>query len=74
MNHHTDTTEGPIPHLRLTCEAGTFAAPVKLATERRGNGPGIAYARRNDGHSHPVPLVREGRYVYALPGGGEVLA
>ena len=62
---HTETASGVIPHLLL--DGGQLRAPVKLDM-RRGAATytvGGQYAR--------APLVREGHYVHALPGGGEIL-
>lgn len=61
---HTETAHGVIPHVVVN---GEVRAPVKLDF-RRGTSSrhvGGVYARS--------ALVRNGRFVHALPGGGEVL-
>lgn len=65
------TREGAIPHLLVVTDAGTLLAPVKLQPNDAGkvrmskNGNGLA--------RYPAPMRRNGRLVFALPGGGEVL-
>ena len=67
----TITAEGTIPHLRIQTAAGEILAPVKLQPNK--NGRLLAYGP--DGNRVlPRPMRRDGRLVYALPGGGEVLA
>lgn len=59
----TLTTEGVIPHLLVPMAAhpaGRFFAPVRVAVEQ--------------GSDIHAPVRRDGRLVFALPGGGEVLA
>lgn len=53
----TKTTEGHIRHLELFTDAGIILAPVmvRLCEETR----------------RLIPVRRDGRLVYALPGGGE---
>lgn len=58
---HTDTSAGPVPHIMY----GGVRAPVKLDFKRPQG--------RWQGQQRYRPLVRRGRYVHALPGGGEIL-
>ena len=58
----TETTEGFIPHARIVYADGVLNAPVKLDVPKRGT------------HALCAPLRRDGMLVYALPGGGEVVA
>ena len=78
----TETSRGFIPHVPVYAPGiGTFFAPVKLAVHNPMRRNGIT---KNDllailmtERKHrdvPVPMSRDGMYVYALPGGGEVLA
>lgn len=60
---HTDTSAGPVPH--ITYGGGELRAPVKLDFSRP--------QARWQGQQRYRPLVRRGRYVHALPGGGEIL-
>jgi hypothetical protein len=66
----TLTNEGYIPHMLVVTDAGTLRAPVKLQTEADGK---IKTADINRNYLPPVAMRREGRLVFALPGGGEVL-
>lgn len=70
----TYTCEGIIPHLLLE---GGLLAPVKLVPQKGKEGNfGLAWEQRwNLGVNTraPVPMRRDGRLVFALPGGGEVL-
>lgn len=66
----TETNEGMIRHLRLKTDAGVIDAPVKLAV---GEGGKILATTCTGNRLLPTPLRRNGRLVYALPGGGEVL-
>ena len=52
----TKTQHGFIPHRKF----GPISAPVKIIIS--ADGP----------YFPPIPVTREGRYVHALPGGGEV--
>lgn len=56
----TETTEGFIPHARVVYADGVLSAPIKLDDA----GMRVLCA----------PLRRDGKLVYALPGGGEVVA
>ena len=62
---HTNTTHGPIPHILVG--GGELRAPVKLQLT-----PGARRTARNGELVYP-PQIRNGRYVHALPGGGEIL-
>lgn len=66
----TATSEGWLAHVEVFADCGLILAPVKLATR-------AARLRTEalDGSSWgmPVPLRRDGRLVYALPGGGEFI-
>ena len=53
----TKTQHGFIPHRKFE----QISAPVKIIIS--ADGP----------YSPPIPVTRDGRYVHALPGGGEVL-
>lgn len=69
MKTHTGATltvEGYIPHIEVFTDAGIIHAPVKVTGEMRRD--------RNEKIPMPVPLRRDGRLVYALPGGGEIRA
>lgn len=70
----TFTSAGYVPHIAIRLQEGRLLAPVKLATQRgpRG-GNNIVYGPRRD-IAAPEPLCRDGKYVYALPGGGEMTA
>jgi len=64
----TFTSEGAIPHMLMQYDGGTFLAPVKMTYQ-------IGRAWNSDKQIHlQAPLRRDGRLVFALPGGGEVLA
>lgn len=70
-----ETLEGFIPHLRVVTSAGVIHAPVKLALtfDARGRTK-VDYDTRNvEDKRLPAPMRRDGRLVYALPGGGEVV-
>lgn len=58
----TETTEGFIPHLRIIYADGVLNAPVMLDVPKRGTRVLCAPQRRGD------------KLVYALPGGGEIVA
>lgn len=59
----TMTAIGPIPHLKYN----GILCPVKLDMN---HGRGIKKA----GAWYPKPIIRDGKYAYALPGGGEIVA
>ena len=67
----TLTDEGYIPHLQVVTAIGVILAPVKLQPDADGKirikTEGSEVTRR------PAPMRRNGRLVFALPGGGEVL-
>lgn len=65
------TREGAIPHLPVVTDAGMILAPVKL----QPNDAGKVRMSKNgtDMGRYPAPMRRNGRLVFALPGGGEVL-
>lgn len=67
----TLTSEGFIQHLEVVTDAGVILAPVKLQPDFDGRircaDVGSEITRR------PAPMKRNGRLVFALPGGGEVL-
>lgn len=72
-NGSTWTSEGCIPHLKITEGDLTFFAPVKMATQPGARGGlMVVYAGRND-LQYPQPMRRDGRLVFALPAGGEAL-
>lgn len=64
--HYTKTSHGKIEHLRIKLPGQPeFFAPVKMEL-----------ARFRPAKANPLsfdPMVRDGRYVHALPGGGEIL-
>lgn len=64
----TWTSEGRIAHLEVFCDLGILHAPVKIDWLKSN----IYYSVQHS-HERPVPLRREGRLVYALPGGGEFI-
>ena len=69
----TDTAAGWVPNLHWVLDTCVVSAPVKLETEPTSIGQRIVLNR--DGPSDkrlPTALRRDGRYVYALPGGLEV--
>lgn len=66
----TLTNEGYIPHMLVVTEAGTLFAPVKLQPEPDGK---IKTTDRSRNYVPPVAMRRNGRLVFALPGGLEVL-
>ena len=69
----TDTTTGWVPHLHWVLDTCVVSAPVKLEVETTSIGRRIV--RLLDGSADqrlPTALRRDGRYVYALPGGMEV--
>lgn len=76
MTHdETLTTTGWVPHLQWMLDTCVVSAPVKLRVEATANG-GRRIALKHDGPSDkrlPTALRRDGRLVFALPGGGEVL-
>jgi len=59
---HTDTAAGRIDHYRLK----GMTLPVKILTVAYGD---HQIPRLQNGL--PLPVVKRGRFVYALPGGGE---
>ena len=70
----TLTTTGWVPNLQWMLDACVVSAPVKLRVEATANG-GRRIALKHDGSADrrlPTALRRDGRYVYALPGGLEV--
>ena len=70
----TLTATGWISHLQWVTDAGMVSAPVKLRVEATANG-GRRVVTKHDGSADqrlPTALRRDGRYVYALPGGFEV--
>lgn len=71
----THTTEGEIPHLRVIVFGGVIFAPVKLALTPNSYGH-LRVEISEDAPSHqrfPTPMRRDGKLVFALPGGGEIL-
>lgn len=62
MSNGTDTREGFIPHLRLAYDGGVIEAPVKIELPIKR------------GEHLPHTKIRDGKRVYALPGGGELAA
>lgn len=60
MKDSTETTTATesIPHLEVFTDHGMIRAPVKLVFRH--------------GPHKPVPLLENGRYIHALPGGGEL--
>lgn len=70
----TMTSEGYVPHLKVVTGDGVILAPVKLRTVRVAKGVRVYldYSKESD-RRHPEPMRRNGRLVFALPGGGEVL-
>ena len=74
MTDATLTTTGWVPNLQWATEAGMVSAPVKLVAEP--NGDGLRIMRLHDGSADqrlPTAMTRDGRLVFALLGGGEVL-
>lgn len=70
----TMTSEGYIPHLKVVTDEGVILAPVKLRTVRVTKGVRVYldYSKESD-RRHPEPVRRDGKFVFALPGGLEVL-
>ena len=66
----TETMEGYIEHRKVFTDCGVYLAPVKLLREGEGR---IALGRRYNDHRFPYPERRDGRLVFALPGGGEMV-
>ena len=66
----TETSEGYIAHREVFADCGLVHAPVKLLKEGEGR---IATVWRDGCHKFPIPLRRDGRMVFALPGGGEMV-
>lgn len=62
---HKHTTEGFIAHRPVSYDGGTFHAPVKLRRTECGH---VWLSSRG----LPAPLRRDGRLVFALPGGFEI--
>lgn len=60
----TKTRTGTVPHIEVAGDCGMFLAPVKLDFAREVSTVDRSY----------YPLKRGGRFVYALPGGGEIVA
>ena len=59
---------------KRTMTGGKYLAPVKLATVPSSSGKlTIDMGLPGALSSGPIPLERDGRMVFALPGGGEVL-
>ena len=70
----THTDEGVIPHLAVITPSGMIHAPVKLERAEFGKGYRLELsAMYGGGDRLPKPLKRDGRLVFALPAGGEVL-
>ena len=67
----TETSEGYIPHREVFADCGMILAPVKLLKVCEGR---IATHHTDGGYLLPVPLRRDGRLVFALPGGAEYAA
>lgn len=68
MTQGTFTRRGFVPHLPMRTGQGLdFDAPVKLQVIHSEGGSETHKVRVGE------PLVCEGRYVHALPGGGEIL-
>lgn len=65
----TATAEGWIAHIEVFADCGIVHAPVKLAMQA-----GKLQRAKGDGFGSwdiPIPMRRDGRLVYALPGGAE---
>lgn len=70
----TITDEGVIPHLPVVTPAGMIYAPVKLERAEHGKGYRLKLSEMYGGGDRlPKPMKRDGRLVFALPGGAEVL-
>ena len=67
----TQTSEGLISHLQLVTECGVIRCPVKLQVGADGK---IGWFDGSRNPVSPAPMRRDGRLVYALPGGGEVVS
>lgn len=64
----THTRRGYIPHLRMrTGEGQDFEAPVKILVQVSDGGSETRKVRPGE------PMIWKGKYVHALPGGGEIL-
>lgn len=64
----TYTKRGFIPHLPMrTGDGMEFEAPVKLVVKTSEGGSDTHKVRPGE------PMTWRGKYVYALPGGGEIL-
>lgn len=70
----TYTTQGFVPHLPVSFEGGRLLAPLKLATAIGARGAAVIAFGGPISDPVPVPLVRRGMFVFALPGGAEILA
>ena len=68
----TATSEGWIAHREGFADCGLILAPVKLAMN--GSTLDRSVALYGTSWAVPVPLRRDGRLVFALPGGAELVA
>lgn len=66
----TQTSEGLISRLQLVTDCGVIRCPVKLQVGADGKIGGHDSSRNP---IQPEPMRRDGRLVYALPGGLEVV-
>lgn len=67
----TETSEGYIAHREVFADCGLILAPVKLLKQGEGR---IATTYTDGGYLFPIPMRKDGRLVFALPGGGEFVA
>lgn len=68
----TYTDDGAIPHLLVATPGGDILAPVKLERREFGQGYRLEFGSNSSHDRLPKPLKRDGRLVFALPGGFEV--
>ena len=72
-NTGTFTSAGFIPHLDVPTTSGKISAPVKILFDTARRGIAVVY-ESNQNARVPTPPMRNGKYVFALPGGKEIEA
>lgn len=63
----TETTFGFIRHLKIHAPGLSIEAPVALSTHNR-----VVECKTVEGEHLPIPRMRDGRLLYALPGGSVI--